>query len=45
MKNNKSLKRLDCRSSKVRSVDLTRYPNLEAFVCDNTSINSLDVST
>lgn len=37
-------KRLDCRSSKVRSVDLTRYPNLEAFVCDNTSINSLDVS-
>ena len=41
---NSSLKRLDCRSSKVRSVDLTRYPNLEAFVCDNTSINSLDVS-
>lgn len=45
MKNNKgSLKRLDCRSSKVGSVDLTRYPNLEAFLCDNTSINSLDVS-
>jgi len=41
---NSSLKRLDCRSSKVGSVDLTRYPNLEAFVCDNTSINSLDVS-
>lgn len=39
---NSSLKRLDCRSSKVGSVDLTRYPNLEAFVCDNTSINSLD---
>ena len=41
---NSSLKRLDCRSSKVGSVDLTRYPNLEAFLCDNTSINSLDVS-
>ena len=27
---NSSLKRLDCRSSKVGSVDLTRYPNLEA---------------
>ena len=39
-----SLKRLDCSSSKVRSVDLTRYPNLETFVCENTSINSLDVS-
>ena len=38
------LKRLDCSSSKVRSVDLTRYPNLETFVCENTSINSLDVS-
>ena len=37
---NSSLKRLDCRSSKVGSVDLTRYPNLEAFLCDNTSINS-----
>ena len=41
---NSSLKRLDCRSSKVGSVDLTRYPNLETFVCENTSINSLDVS-
>ena len=41
---NSSLKRLDCSSSKVTSVDLTRYPNLEAFVCKNTSINSLDVS-
>ena len=33
------LKRLDCSSSKVRSVDLTRYPNLETFVCENTSEN------
>ena len=38
---NSSLKRLDCRSSKVGSVDLTRYPNLEAFLCDNTSINKM----
>ena len=41
---NSSLKQIDCEFSKVTSIDLTRYPDLEVFFCNNTSIKNLDVS-